>query len=311
MVACKATDEEIRTAYLELRSVMKVARKLGMASGTVHTRMREMGIKSVHGNAHQKTAESYQAQGRIQFSVPNGKVIVFSDAHYWPGYISTAHRALLKLIPEIKPKAVICNGDAFDGAAISRFPRLGWDHRPTVKDELAAVVARLGEIEKVAKGAKLFWPAGNHDARFETYLAAAAPQYEGVRGFHLKDYFPFWAPCWSVWINQNTVVKHRWKGGIHATRNNTVNSGLSIVTGHLHSLKVAPFSDYRGTRYGVDSGTLSDPYGPQYEYTEDNPVDWRSGFVVLSFVDGELLAPQLVSVRSEGVIEYRGDVIRV
>lgn len=32
---------------------------------------------------------------RRAFDVENGIVIVFSDAHYWPGLISTAHRAPL------------------------------------------------------------------------------------------------------------------------------------------------------------------------------------------------------------------------
>ncbi len=54
--------------------------------------------------------------------------------------------------------------------------------------------------------------------------------------------------------------------------------------------------------------TAADPYGPQFtDYTKDNPVDWRSGFIVLTFHDGELLRPQEVQVVREGVVEYRGD----
>lgn len=37
------------------------------------------------------------------------------------------------------------------------------------------------------------------------------------------------------------------------------------------------------------------------------PVDWRSGFIVLTFHNGELLRPQEVQVVREGVVEYRGD----
>ncbi len=39
---------------------------------------------------------------------------------------------------------------------------------PTVMEELKAVKDRLEDIEKIARGAKLLWPLGNHDARFET-----------------------------------------------------------------------------------------------------------------------------------------------
>lgn len=307
MVALKATGEEILEAYKKHRTVAEAARALGLSTRRVHTRLREMGVPAIGSNRFTKPKAVYEAHGRVHFGCENGKIVVFSDAHYWPGYISTAHRALLKLCRELKPRAVICNGDAFDGATISRWPRLNWEKRPSVIEELRTVQERLGEIESAAGTSNLFWCAGNHDSRFESFIAASVPQYEGVQGIHLKDHFPLWRPCWSVWINNDVVVKHRWKGGIHATRANTLNAGKSIVTGHLHSLKVTPLTDYNGTRWGVDTGTLADAYGPQFEYAEDNPVDWRSGFVVLNFCDGEMLRPQEVQVVREGLIEYRGD----
>jgi hypothetical protein len=65
-------------------------------------------------------------------------------------------------------------------------------------------------------------------------------------------------------------------------------------------------------RYGIDTGTLAEPYGPQFEdYTEQGPLNWRSGFAVLSFVDGKLLLPELVTTHSPDSIEFRGRVIKV
>jgi hypothetical protein len=269
--------------------------------------------------------DNYQMQKRLEatthpriqnLGILNGTVIIFSDAHFWPGIHSTAYKGLLWAISDIKPKAVIANGDIFDGAGISRHPRIGWAKAPTVMQELKACTLAMGEIEETAKKArhnvKLIWPLGNHDARFETFLAANAPQYEHVKGFSLRDHFPDWEPCWSVWLNDSTVVKHRFKGGIHATHNNTMWSGKNIVTGHLHSLKVTPFSDYNGVRYGIDTGTLAEPYGPQFEdYTEQGPLNWRSGFAVLTFVDGKLLLPELVTTHGPDSIEFRGRVIKV
>jgi len=143
-------------------------------------------------------------------------------------------------------------------------------------------------------------------------LAANAAAYEGVQGFRLRDHFPAWHPCWGVWINQACVIKHRIRGGIHATRNNTLAAGITTVTGHLHSLKVTPLSDYNGTRWGVDTGTLADPYGEQFaDYTELSPTDWRSGFAVLTFRGGRLMWPELAHVVEEGVVEFRGAIIEV
>lgn len=316
----KTTDEEFIAIWRELKSPSLVAKRLGVSIRNAYAR--RDAIECRH-SIELKTKPNDKAEvqvhsGRSSINIDNGTVIVFSDAHYWPGIISTAHRALLLFVENMKPAAVICNGDAFDGGAISRFPRIGWDSKPTVVDELKAVTERLTEVEDRIKQ-KLFWNLGNHDARYETFLAARVPEFQGIAGFTLKEHFPRWTPAWSTWINESnpmgrTVVKHRYKGGIHATHNNTVNGGVNFVTGHLHSLKVTPFTDYNGTRWGVDTGTLAEPNGAQFmDYTEDGPKNHRDGFAVLTYYNGELLWPELVHVRDDenGIVEFRGEVIKV
>lgn len=247
---------------------------------------------------------------RFELSIKNGMVLVGSDAHYWPSKKpSTAHRAFVALAKEYQPEAIVFNGDVIDGTSISRHARIGWEYQPTVREELDVAHERLLEIEKSAPRAKRIWTLGNHDARFEMRLAEVAPQYADVPGIHLKDHFPLWVPAWSVFVNRNTAIKHRWKGGVHAAVNNTKDSGLSTVTGHLHALNVAAYTDYTGTRFGVDGGTLADPMGPQFSnYTEDNPLNWRSGFVVLEYVNGKLQWPDVAFVQDErkGLVRFRG-----
>jgi hypothetical protein len=253
-----------------------------------------------------------EAAPRIPINIQDGVVLVGSDSHYWPGIVSTAHKAFVKLNKELKPRLVIKNGDELDFPSISRFMPIGWENRPKVQEEIENTQDMLHEITEANKNAQYLWPLGNHDARFETRLAHAAPEFARVQGVHLKDHFPRWKPCWSVWINEDVVVKHRWKGGQHATKQNTLWAGKTMVTGHLHALQVRPHSDYNGTRWGVDTGTMAEPYGPQFvDYTEDSPKDWRSGFVVLTFHKGRLLWPELVSVMSEKEVSFRGRVIRV
>jgi hypothetical protein len=258
-----------------------------------------------------RTRVGAQHPGRLDVSLKNGTVLVSSDCHYWPGKPSTAHRALVKLATELEPKIIVKNGDVLDGASISRHPPINWEERPKLVDEIEACRERLAEVERAAPKAQRYWPLGNHDSRFETRIATVAPEYAKVHGVHLKDHFPGWRPCWSLWINDEVVVKHRFKGGIHATHNNTIWSGKTMVTGHLHSLKVTPFSDYNGTRWGVDTGTLADPYGPQFAYTEGNPLNWRSGFAVLTFVDGRLLWPEVCHVVGDGLVNFERRLIRV
>ena len=314
------TDAEFIELWRSLKSGTKVAKFLNVAQSAVHARRRNIEqkyhikLEATDSKARQfdnlQTAHNHKA--RHPLGIENGTILVFSDAHFWPGIRTTAFKGLLWAINEFKPKAIINNGDAFDGASVSRFPRIGWDTKPSIIEELKACEACLGEIEDEAGRAKLIWTMGNHDARFENRLSANAGEYEGVKGFALKDHFPAWTSCWSCWPTEDVAVKHRYKGGIHATHNNTVGAGKSIVTGHLHSLKVTPYSDYTGTRFGVDTGTLADPAGPQFtDYLEDNPVNWRSGFAVLTFFNGQLLWPELVHRFSEGHIEFRGQVYDV
>jgi hypothetical protein len=244
---------------------------------------------------------------RIHMAVPNGVVIIAGDAHYWPGPASLMHRALVATCKEYKPKLVILNGDVIDAPTISRHPPIGWEHRPALIDEIEAAQDRLHEIEKAVGKAQRTWNLGNHDARYETRLAQVAPEYAKMHGVHLSDHFSLWQPAWSTWINDDVVVKHRFKGGIHAPHNNTIWAGKSMITGHLHSAKVIPFTDYNGTRYGVDAGCIAETDHKAFtDYTEDNPLNWRSAFCVLTFRDGKMMQPELVLKWDDERVQFRG-----
>ena len=308
------TDEEIIQAFARFGTSKATAKFLGVDLRNLVRRKQRMESKGIV--VPDRHIDYHAIDRKIDLGILNGTVIVFSDAHFWPGIRTTAFRGLLWAISTLAPKAVIANGDIFDGASISRHARIGWDKAPSVIEELKACQACMSEIEEVSKEArhnvKLVWPLGNHDARFETYLAANAPQFEHTTGFKLSDHFTLWQKCWSVWLNESVIVKHRNKGGVHATHNNAVQAGVSIVTGHLHSLKVSPYTDYNGIRYGVDTGTLADIYGPQFEnYLEQNPINWRSGFAVLTFKNDVLLMPELAMVHTKDTIQFRGEVINV
>ena len=314
------SEEEFIAVWKQYNSAALVAKHLDLNVRGVHRRRRaiedRLGFKLLCDNARSPDFQvTYPANGiRATINIPDGIVIVASDCHYWPGVVTTAHRALVKAVEELKPTMIIMNGDVFDGASISRHDPIMWETKPSVKQELDAAIERLAEIEYVAKGAKLHWTWGNHDMRFNTRLAAMVGDgFRNIMGFNLSDHFPFWKFSTSMMINNNVMIKHRYHNGIHAVYNNTLKSGTSIVTGHLHSLKVTPWTDYNGTRYGVDTGCLAACDGPQFGYAEDNPANHRSGFAVLSFYENKLLPPELIEVLDEdkGLITFRGQVVAV
>lgn len=311
----KVSDGDFVRLY-EQHGPEEAARRVGMSPQKVYTRRRRLEQKisrRINGPGHHNAHPIESHPHRILLDVPNGNVIIGGDAHYWPGPPSTAHRAFVKFVKDLRPKAVIMNGDAFDGASISRHPPIGWADQPTVQQEIEAVQERLHEIELAcSRGCKRLWPLGNHDARFETRIATVAPEYAKVHGTSLRDHFTAWEPCWGAWINSDVVVKHRFKGGMHAPQNNTLWAGRTMVTGHLHSAKVQPITDYNGTRYGVDAGCLADTSAHAFvDYSEDNPKNWRAGFCILTFKGGKLLQPELVLVWDADHVQFRGEITRV
>lgn len=293
----------------------KTAERLGISPRRVFRRRRNIEVEHktpVKPPNHEHYPQVSHHPERIKLEVKNGTVIVGSDAHYWPGPPTLAHLAFVKFIKEFKPSVVIMNGDATDFPKISRHPRIGWDHNPEVADEIESAKDRMHEVAVAAGKARKIWPCGNHDARYETRLATVAPEYVKVHGTSLSDHFPLWEPCWSVWINDSVVVKHRYKGGIHGGHNNTLWAGKTTVTGHTHQLKVSPLPDYNGVRWGIETGCLADPYGPQFvDYTEDNPRMWQAGFVVLTFHQGTLLYPEVVRVHDDKHVDFRGKLIKI
>lgn len=311
----KISDGDFVALFEDL-GAYKMSRETGLGIRGLYKRRtaleKKLGRQITGPEHHSSTRNKIKHPQRVYEEVYDGIVLVGSDAHYWPSYITTAHKAFVHFAKKLQPKVIVNNGDALDGSTISRHSPIGWESRPSLIQEIETTKERLGEIMAAAPNAKRVWNLGNHDGRFETRLATVAPEYARVNGFHLKDHFPEWWPAWSCWINEDVVIKHRFKGGIHATHNNTMWAGKSIVTGHLHSLKVTPFSDYNGIRFGVDTGTLADPDGPQFvDYTEDNPRNQRSGFAVLTFRNGRLMWPELVHVIEDGKVEFRAEIISV
>jgi hypothetical protein len=318
MVSAKSSEADFIRLFEE-EGPAETARRLEVAISNVFKRRRVLERKygrPINGpdEGRNRSEPITAIPGRLHTNVEDGVVLVGGDLHAWPGEPSTAFRAFLKFCRKLEPKVVIMNGDVIDGATVSRHPPIGWDKLPSLVEELEAASDLLQQVAlAVPQSTELFWPLGNHDARLETRIATVAPELANMKGTHLRDHFSErWQACWSVWINDEVVVKHRARSGIHATWNNVINSGKSMVTNHLHSLRVTPFSDYNPRpKFGVDAGCLADTYGPQFRYLEDGTRNWRSGFAVLTFKDGELLWPELVFARGPGEVEWRGEVVNV
>lgn len=308
----KVSDQEFIAIWQKIQGAGPVAAALEMDVRSLQRRRKRVeeryGIQLLSASPNAPKFIKREHSPRVDCQMESGTIVIGSDAHYWPDQISTAHKAFVNVIDDIKPELIVLNGDLFDGARISRFPRSDWHQAPTVKQELDAVKDRLAEIRAVAGNAKIWWCLGNHDMRFETKLANLVPEFEGVPGFSLQDQFPEYPMTISLMVNSNLMIKHRYHNGVHATFNNALKSGVSMCTGHLHRLQATIFNDYNGTRWGIDCGTLAETHGDHMHYGEDNPMNHCSGFSVLTIRDSRLLHPEFCFVQDEQAF-FRGQQV--
>lgn len=257
---------------------------------------------------------------RVIAPIRDGCVFILSDQHYDPNAApSPAHQAAVRLAYKLKPYCIVNNGDTIDGSSISRWPVGSYSElgaRPSVEEELGVSSRRLQEFEKMKFVQWLIWNLGNHDARFETRLAERVPEYADILGFSLKDHFPGWLPAWRTDFAASpqdipqVIVKHRFKGGEYGAHNNALWTGVTTVTGHDHKLWAKPITDARGTRWGIDAGTLAPIDSRLFlNYTEDNVVNWQSGFAILHFRGGRFTGPELVHALTDGRVVFRGDIV--
>lgn len=320
----RVSDTDFINAWKRHGSPAAVARVLGVSERQAYKRRNK--IEAKHGII--LTSYTMDKTGRQKIELPRvgirqlanvtGPVIVFGDAHWWPGQAkSAAHLALLEVIRTVKPAMIVANGDLLDLPSSSRYPPLGYGTPPAhdVAREIAVCQEYLAEIEALAPpDCLLVYNLGNHDVRLASRIAANAPELATLTGVRLEDHFPAWAMGMSLMVNGNVMIKHRPpKGGIHAAYGSIVASGLDcIVTNHLHALRIAPLTTYRKRRaYGVDAGCLANfgPGSPQFDYAEDGVVGWASGFGVLHIqADGSILPPELCEV-VEGTAYFRGEAV--
>jgi hypothetical protein len=314
------TEEEFVNIWSRLQSASLVAKELGINERPVHARRRAMEAKGWTFKVTDRRKPAMlitDDRVEVKLTLHDGVIIVSGDQHFHPGNIPTMHKAYCYLAKKLQPYALIWNGDAFDGASISRHPSIGWENKPSVRQELECVKDRSAEVIKACPNAKRIWSLGNHDARMETRLATVAHEYRDVHGMHLKDHIPEWTPAWFVTVNEGTEswteIRHREKGGLHAGYNNTKESGVTLVTGHDHRADVVAYDDRRGRRYGVRHGMGADSSrdAPFVNYLEGKHTNWQAAIAVLTYKDGVLLQPELALRMGPDTFQFRGEIIKV
>lgn len=307
------SDADFIAAWRKVSSPKAVAEATGMSVRQVYQRRSDIEKKGTYlATIDTRGRESAYSprlkfERRRSFEIKNGTVVIFSDPHFYPDHSKTAMRALLEIIGEFKPLAVLCGGDALDGTQISRWdPTRGWHKPPSIREQLDCMVEQMDAIKsRAGKGAITAMTLGNHDCRLSRYLAVNAPEVEDLPGTRLEDYIPAWPLSWTIELNNNTIIRHRnLQGMLHLQ---SLRAGCHYIHGHLHRLNVHAAPHYRGFSFSVDAGSFADGSSDAFDYHEDAPAHVQ-GFAVLTYRNGELLWPELCYVMGEKAY-FRGEVV--
>lgn len=249
--------------------------------------------------------------GTVRYTQPDGPAIIreahskpltvaiCSDIHAW-GRDPPAWRLFLQVVDDAKPDALILNGDVMDLPNASKFSATTMRdlrQRPQIEQEIAACQSRLSDLTAAAPKARRLWLLGNHCIRFERYVITHAPALAGTKGASLDDHFPGWQFAAAVFWNDTVAIKHTIRGSLHASYLNTLHAGLSTVTGHTHRLTVRAITDYRGVRFGCESGFIGaiDDDSGVWNYTDANPLNWQPGWL-MGELDGDYWGAEPVHV---------------
>lgn len=280
------------------------ARAINISATTFQHRLNKAREKFPSGVPDYVDAKTWVYPRLVRKELPSTRWIIGSDFHIWDGDPPLIYKAFMKIAKSLKVDGIILNGDVIDGARISRHPSVRGSKAPKIEKEIETAKKWLKMLPKTKHR---LWTIGNHDIRIDNYIAANAGELDGYI-LSLGEHFPDWELAWAFEIN-NAEVRHRFRAGIHAGWNNTLHSGTNMVTGHTHQLQITAMRDRKGSRWGIETGMMTDPFGPQFEYAEGSPSRSQQGFAVITFDDdGVMLPPELCELIG-GRPVFRGEYV--
>lgn len=317
----KVSDRKFIETWDRLGSPDLVAKELGLQIRGIYSRRAKLAKRGVFlqtirrsdavGGRDGEWSVRLEFVRQRKFHVSNGHAIIFSDPHWLPDHKPAAMQALLTLCKELKPKLVICGGDAVDGDTISRWdPTRGAHKRFSVAEELTTVKEHFTLLDRaLPKATQKAWLLGNHDVRLSRFVATKAPELQDMPGMRLEDWAPNWPLSWTAAVNPDTadmlIARHRNQAGMLHLQ--AQKAGCHYAHGHLHRLNTHVVPTFAGKKFSIDCGSLADPDSDGFDYMEGN-IPHVCGFAVLTYHADRLLMPEFC-YEDRGRMWFRGSPV--
>lgn len=222
----------------------------------------------------------------IRDKIENGLIAIASDFHF-PFQDDMAINAFLQYINIKQPQVIVLNGDVLDFYRLSRFVK-GTRGR-SVGEEMAMVRNFLTELRETCPQAKIYYPIGNHETRYEKYCCQYAPELiDATVDFHRSigcEELDIQG-CSQVVFNDKFLCKHgnvvSKRAGMTAIKELEM-AYMSGASGHTHRLCLY-ITRRNGIKYfWLETGCLCS-LDPEYMLYPD----WQQGFCTVEIRDGEV-----------------------
>lgn len=210
-------------------------------------------------------------------------MVIIPDVHR-PFHSKVGWRLLVKAIKAIKPAYAIILGDFGDFYSISSHQRSPDKRNLLLIDEVTDVESGLTELDEALGDAKKYFIQGNHEWRFDRYIADRAPELYGLtdtaklfglkrRGWHYTPYHS------HVKVGKVFYTHDTGKAGLNAHRQAEQAFSDNAVIGHTHRMALEVRGNSRGQPHICGHfGWLGDITAAEYMHLINARRDWTLGF---------------------------------
>lgn len=240
-------------------------------------------------------------------------VLVFSD-HHAPHNDKWLHHLSLEYIEAVQPARIIFNGDVANLDAIKSKKYKADPHNDeSVMGSIRAASQIVANVRDRAPTAEILWQDGNHEVRWENWLASQTPEVQDAPEFDLGNLLNlpelgvkrilttrgYGYPFTGIMLGKYLEVAHGWMaraGSVASVKSmlEAIGYAHSLLVGHTHTVGMYAKTVHEANGedrivLGIEGGCMCDiSWGLGYSRTRN----WQNAFTQ-------------IDMRPSGLFTYR------
>ena len=231
------------------------------------------------------------------------RVIILSDIHI-PYEDKVALEIAINYMIDCDPDHIVLNGDIADMYTVSSYDKYT-RNRPSIQDEIDAVVHFLRRLKLLFPEAKISFLVGNHEVRLQKYIQKNADALVELDVLSLSKLFKLeemqidcYPPNRPLQIGKDLLITHGElcrKAAGSTARGHRDKYNSSIAVGHIHRGSIAYQRVGDGQHIMIENPCLC-----KMDVEYGNFFDWLHGFTeLLVSEEGDITA------KTHAIVNYR------